>query len=222
MKVATPFPLQFIDGFTKKCQDLGMSAEDTEAQFRIHANNQLLSRPHVMEGFSAKMAGYRGTITKAAMAKYMTPTLLAAAVECQVRYGSDPLSSYIRKAAGMPDPDRHTKRAAQGMAGVINNFDYIPLPQKIMLGLLGGGGLGAVNRLFRPTDADQTYGRGMFSRATRGMLRGAGIGAGAAAGAAAGSDLASRFDYGARLPGMILGGTMGGLGAHRLANDIVD
>lgn len=226
MQIASPVSPKFIEGFVEKCMSLGLNADETEDLFHKHAHNSVLATPGIYAGFRQKVAEYEGPVAKSAMARWMSPDMLAMAEEIRVHYGDDPLSCQMRDAMGLPEPSwdtvpDHIKSAASNLSNIIDQFDYLPLNQKILLATMVGGGLGGAARGLSPTDEDEQQDRGVFNRVTRGALRGAGTAAGGAAGAAAGSDITGRFAPEMRLPGMILGGTMGGLAGRRLINDVV-
>lgn len=226
MKVASAISPHFIEGFVTQCIAMGMNADDTETLFRKHANNAVIARPGIYDGFREVIANYDGPCSKAAMARYFTPDTIALAEEVRLNFGDDLLSQQMREEMGLPEPSwdnvpDHIKRAATNLSNVIDQFDYMPLNQKILLAMLAGGGLGAGARAFAPTAEDDELGRSGFNRVTRGALRGAATGAGAAAGAAAGSDVSGRFAPDMRLPGMLLGGALGGVTGRHLAGEVI-
>lgn len=226
MNDASPVSAHFVEGFVEHCLSMGLNLSETEELFAKHAHNAVIARPSVYSGFRDVIAEYSGPITKSAVARWMGPDMLALAEEARIHYGDDPLSRATRNELGLPDPSWDTvpdnvKEAAAGLSQIIDEFDYLPLNQKVLLASLFGGGLGGTVRALNPTDDDEALGRSTFNRVARGTLRGAGTGAGAAAGMAAGSDVAGRFDPGMRLPGMVMGGTLGGMAGRRLAGDVV-
>ena len=226
MQVASTISPRFIEGFVEQCMQMGLTADQTEDLFRKHAHNTLIARPDIYEGFRGVVGEYEGPLTKSAMARWMNPDMIALAEELRINYGDDPLSAQMRDALDLPEPSWDTvpdniKSAAAGLSNIIDQFDYLPLNQKILLAVMAGGGLGGLSRGLRPTEDDEALGRGSFNRVTRGALRGAGTGAGVAAGAAAGSDVAGRFDPGMRLPGLLMGGTLGGMAGKNLASQII-
>lgn len=226
MKVASAISPQFIEGFVTKCIEMGMDADATETLFRKHANNAVIARPDIYDGFREVIANYDGPLAKSAMARYFTPDTIALAEEVRLNFGDDPLSCQMREEMGLPEPSwdgvpEHIKLAASNLSHLIDQFDYMPLNQKILLAMLAGGGMGAGARAFAPTEEDATLGRSSFNRVTRGALRGAATGAGAAAGAAAGSDVSGRFAPDMRMPGMLLGGALGGVTGRHLAGEVI-
>lgn len=226
MNVASPISPHFIEGFVGQCLAMGLNLDETEALFDKHAHNTVIARPHVYEGFRDVVASYDGPLTKSAVARWMGPDMLAAAEETRLHYGDDPMSQLARQELGLPDPSWDTvpepiKVAAAGLSQIMDEFDYLPLNQKILLASMLGGGVGGAMRGISPNDEDVALNRNAFSRTARGAVRGAGTAAGAAAGAAAGSDVAGRFAPDMRLPGMILGGTMGGMAGRRLTGDLI-
>ena len=226
MQVASTISPSFIEGFVGQCVQMGLNADETEELFRKHANNSFIARPNVHEGFRRVLNAYDGDIPKSAMVRWVSPDMLSLVTDVRMHYGDDPIAQQFREAADLPEPSWDTvpesvKAAAANVSNVLDQFDYLPLNQKILLAILAGGGLGGLSRGLRPTDEDEALGRGPFNRVTRGALRGAGTGAGVAAGAAAGSDVAGRFAGDLRLPGMVMGGTLGGLAGRRLAGDVI-
>lgn len=226
MQIASTISPHFIEGFVEQCVNLGLDEAQTEELFRKHANNQIISRPAVYAGFRAVAGSYEGPVSKSAMVRWMTPDMISLAEDVRLHYGDDPMSCQVRETLGLPEPSWDTvpeavKSAATSLSNVLDEFDYLPLNQKILLAILAGGGLGGMARGLRPTAEDEAMGRGPFNRVTRGALRGAGTGAGAAAGAAAGSDVAGRFAGDLRLPGLVSGATLGGLAGRRLISDVV-
>lgn len=226
MKVASEISPQFIDGFVGQCIAMGMGPDETEILFRKHANNKVIARPNIYDGFREAIANYEGPLRKSAMTRWMNPDMIAMAEEVRLNFGEDPLSCQMREAMGLPEPSwdnvpDNVKAAATNLSHIIDQFDYLPLNQKVLLAMIAGGGLGGAARGLAPTDEDEALGRTSFNRVTRGALRGAGAGAGAAAGASAGSDIAGRFAPDMRLPGMLLGGTIGGMAGKRLTSDVI-
>lgn len=226
MQVASTISPRFIEGFVEQCMQMGLSADETEDLFKKHAHNALVARPEIYAGFRSVVGSYEGPLSKSAVARWLTPDMIALNEEIRLAYGDDPLSCQLRDQFGMPEPSwdnvpDHVKEAAANLSNVLDQFDYLPLNQKILLAVMAGGGLGGLSRGLKPTEEDQNLGRGTFNRVTRGALRGAGTGAGVAAGAAAGSDIAGRYAGDTRLPGMLLGGTLGGMAGKNLASQIV-
>jgi hypothetical protein len=222
---AVKLPTQFVQGFVKACAEAGCTLEQTEELFRIHSNNCLLAQPHIQAGFQEKLAS-SDELSGAQAAHYLSPDILSLAVDCQVKYASDPLSEEMRRALDMPEPswdtvDPEIQKVAASLSSMFDTFDAMPMNQKVLLSALAGGGLGMTSRVLSPTGEDQLLDRGAFNRGARGMLRGGGVGVGAATGAAAGSDLAGRFSPDMRLSGSLLGGLLGGMAGGRLANDVV-
>lgn len=216
----------FIEGFVKQCMDAGLGLESTENLFRRHTFNYFISSPNVFQGFQEKIASCKTLVKQSTLTRLLTPEVIALAAECRVKYGSDALSEQIRQDLGLPDPSWDTvpevlQKIASSLNGVVDRFDMMPLNQKIFLASLVGSGIGGMNRVMRPTMEDQYQNHGTFSRFSRGAIRGGATGAGAAAGASAGSSLAGGIDPGLRMPGMVMGGVAGALGARRLASDVV-
>lgn len=238
LQVPLEVNLPFIDGFVKACSDRGMPLDEIERQYRVYSNNALLSSPNVRKGFEETISKYEGPITKAAMAKHMTPEMLSLVVECRIKYGSDLLSQTIRNVMEVPDQTwndvgveiRDTAAAIKKASamphpspyrGLMDDFDQMPLNQKVLLSLLAGASAGGLARAVRPNADDQLNDRGFVNRSIRGSLRGAGTGAGAAAGAAAGSYLGGGVSPDFRLPSMAMGGMLGGMIGHRTMNDFI-
>lgn len=227
------FPADYIDGFAKQCQDLRLDDQETEALFRVHANNAILNDPDIKAGFQAGITGFTG-LKKSAMLHYLTPEVLALSVDCQIKYGSDALSEDVRRAAGLPEPSwdtvpAHIKASAVILSemekssatlgpGPLEQFDALPLQQKILLASLFGATLGGAGRAMSPKMEDQVNQRGAVNRFTRGALRGAFTGAGAAAGETAGAAIGSPAGPEGRLMGMAGGTLLGGIGGHAAGN----
>lgn len=226
MRVAINFKPEFLEGFVDQCQKLGMSCEETEIAFKKHANNMCIAQPNIYEGFKKVLGQYQGPLTKSALTRWFAPDVLALAEECRIKWGSDVLSQHMRVLMGLPEPSWDTvpeeiKKTASSVSGLMQQFDYLPLNQKVLLASLMGGGLGGAARSLAPTEEDQQEGRGLFNRVTRGVLRGGATGAGAALGAATGSGMAGDVSPDLKIPAMSLGGVVGGLAGKRLVNDIV-
>ena len=129
------------------------------------------------------------------------------------------MSHATRVEMGAPEPSWDTvplpvKEAAAALSQQYNQFDHMPMNQKVLLAALIGGGMGGAARLFSPTQDDRAQGRGAFNRVTRGALRGGAAGAGAGVGATVGSQAGG-------MPGAALGGLVGGLGAKSLAGSVI-
>lgn len=232
--VQDAFPADYIDGFVKQCMDLGLNAQDTEMLFRVHANNTLMADPDVHAGFRAGIQHVENIpgLNKAAMLKYLTPEMLALSMDCQIRYGNDPWSEGVRKAAGLPEPSWDTvpahvksaalvlssmckKQASQLSPNPLSQFDALPLQQKVLLASLFGGVAGGTARAASPNTDDQIHQRGGVSRFMRGAIRGAITGTGAAAGETAGSAVAGNGSEEGRMLGMAGGALLGGIGGHQ-------
>jgi hypothetical protein len=226
MKVASTISPDFIEGFVESCSDMGFNLDQTQELFRKHCNNALFARPDIYEGFREKIASFDGAVSKSALARYLTPDMISLAEDIRLHYGDDPMSVQLRGELGLPEPSWDNvpgpiKSAASRISQVIDEFDYLPLNQKILLAMMLGGGVGGVGRAMMPSNEDVASGRGAMNRGLRGAFRGAALGAGGAAGMATGSDIAGRFDPGLRLPGMVLGGGLGAWAGNRLAGDIM-
>ena len=226
------FPADYIDGFVKQCQDLNLDPAETEALFRVHANNVILSDPDIQSGFQAGISNLPG-MRKSAMLHYLTPEVLALSVDCQIKYGNDALSIDVRKATGLPDPSwdtvpAHVKAAAVVLSdleksgavapGPLEQFDTLPLQQKVLLASLFGSVMGGAGRAAAPKMEDQINQRGVVNRFARGAFRGALTGAGAAAGETAGSAIGGPAGPEGRLMGMAGGTLLGGIGGHAALN----
>lgn len=212
----------FVDGFVKSCCDQGCSLDETEKLYRTHALNYFLSKPSIYSGFREKLATYNGALTKSAMARYLTPDIIALAAECNIKYASDALSIQMRSELGLPEPSwesvpEETQKIAAGISDTVAHYAAMPLNQKVLLASMIGSGLGGLSRLVRPTVDDQMEDRGTASRMLRGAGRGAATGAGFAAGAEAGGSLAAPLGHGgATIPSMLAGGAAGAMAAHKL------
>jgi hypothetical protein len=215
---------RFANGFVKKCCAEGLSADETEDRFLQFAAQAWLSRPNVAKGFHAKLAS--APVSKATLARFLTPEITGLAVACRIKYGSGVEEKMLRQELGLAEPEfedipAEIHKSASSLRDVFDAFDTMPLHQKIFLSALAGGGLGAAGRMLMPNNEDQAMGHGVFSRSARGLLRGAAGGAGAAAGASAGSFVGSGFGPDARMPAALLGGLMGGSAGKHLANEVV-
>ncbi len=229
MRVANSFSASFLEGFVKECQAMGLSCDETEDLFRKHSNNTLIAQPNIYEGFGNYIGRYDGPLPKSAMARYLTPDVIALAEECRIKWGNDILSRQMRDKLGWPEPSwdtvpDHIKAASADLSNSLESFDHLPLNQKVLLASLLGGSFGGAARSLAPTNEDQMMDRSLVNRATRGVGRGALTGAGAAIGAGAGSELTDALggpsQHGEpsplKLPAMLLGGTLGGMGGFRL------
>ena len=225
-------PADYIDGFVKQCMDMSLDEKETEALFRVHCNNAILADPDINSGFTENLHGLEG-LKKSAALHYLTPEMLALSVDCQIRYGNDLLSQEVRAEAGLPEPSwdtvpAHVKAAAVVLSemekrsasaiGPMEQFDALPLQQKVLLASLFGGVLGGAGRALAPNVDDQVNQRGGLHRTMRGALRGAVTGAGAAAGETAGSAIGQPAGPEGRLMGMTAGTLLGGLGGHAAMN----
>jgi hypothetical protein len=216
----------FVEGFVKRCMDLGFTQEQTEDHWLKHAYGNILARPNVYEGFRSRMQKASAVMTKAAQARWTHPDVLATLMENRIQYADTPMMQNLREELGLPEPSWDTvpasvKQAAANLSATVNQFDALPLNQKILLAMLIGGGVGGISRSVSPTGEDDALGRSRLNRVVRGGLRGAGIGAGTAAGVAAGSDVAGRFSPDLKLTGMAAGGALGALGGKSLADEVV-
>lgn len=228
MKVACPISQNFMEGFVEQCSEMGMTLDETESLFHKHCNNALFARPDIYEGFREKIASYPGD--RAKLARFLTPDVISLAANVRVCYGDDPLSAQLRNDMDIPDPSwdnvpEHVKVAASQIAQLVDIYDYLSLPQKILLASVIGGGLGGITRGANPSAEDMMAGRGPINRMARGTLRGAGMGAGAATGGSMASLLSSSMRgerplRDARLPETLLGGGLGALGANKLMSGI--
>lgn len=207
----------FIDGFVAECYNRGLTLDDTETLFCKHANAQYLATPGIYEGFRQGLQN--SGLSKAALARFLSPDILATAVDCRIKYGHDALSCLLRESAGMPEPDMETvgdelQKVASAIGQQLSSFQSLPLNQQLLIASLVGAGAGGVKRLFMPNDEDQAEGRGPVSRAVRGAGRGAATGAGAAGGAALGASMGGRQN---RLGGALAGGATGAIAGNQLA-----
>lgn len=226
------FPADYVDGFVKQCMDMDLNEAETEALFRVHANNAIMADPAINSGFREIIGSFK-RLKKSAMLRYLTPEMLALSMDCQIRYGNDLLSQETRAEAGLPEPSwdtvpDHVKAAALVISemekrssmqpGPLEQFDSLPLQQKVLLASLFGGVLGGAGRAAAPKVEDQANQRGVLNRFSRGALRGAMTGAGAAAGENAGAALGAPGGPEGKLIGMTGGTLLGGIGGHQLAD----
>lgn len=224
MQLKVEFSKSFLEGFIVKCASHGLTDDEMVNTFQVHANNAILSRPEIFQGFSARIK--KASARTAQMARVLTPEMLSLAVDCRIKYGSDLLSRELRKEAGMPEPDEAELpeayvKLASVMETVLRDFDTMPLNQKILLAMIAGGAAGGLKRFASPSNEDLGHDRGGVDRTARGILGGAGIGAGVAAGASAGSSLAGPISPDMRIPAMAMGGTLGGLAGNKLVKDLI-
>ncbi len=237
MQVANSFSPDFLEGFVERCQQMGLNEDQAEELFRKHANNTLLAQPNINEGFRQAIAEYDGNLTKAAMMRWLNPNALAVAEECRIKYGSDALSVQMRSAMGLPEPSWDTvpeelQKVASSLSGLLDEYDYLPLNQKVLLASLVGAGIGGAGRAVAPSESDDIYDRGVTKRLLLGGLRGGMMGAGAGMGAGLGSSMAShgtppvpgrrRPDYGGDMsvPANLIGGGAGALAARSLMGNL--
>lgn len=229
MRVANNFSPEFIEGFVERCRQMGMNADQTEDQFRKHANNTIIAQPNIFEGFAETLAKYEGTLSKAAMTRWLTPDVIALAEECRVKWGSDALSQQMRQDMQWPEPSWETvpdelRKVAHSLSHTMQEFDYLPLNQKVMLAALLGSGVGGLSRTLAPSDEDAAMHRGVGSRFMHGAGHGAAVGAGAGLGAGVGEEFFgdhANLGHGMRmdshsLPGLLLGAGVGGAGVNHL------
>jgi hypothetical protein len=232
MRVTNTFSPQFIEGFVKQCQQMGLNADQTEDLFRKHANNTIMAQPNIFDGFSRTLGKYTGPMSKSAMTRWLTPDIIALAEECRVKWGSDALSQQMRQDMQWPEPSWETvpeelQKVAHSLSHSLAEFDYLPLNQKVMLAALLGSGIGGLKRTVAPSDEDAMMHRGALSRFTHGAGHGAAVGAGAGLGAGVGEEFFGdhkNLGHGASveshsLPGMLLGAGMGGAGVSHLLGD---
>lgn len=223
MKLSAGFSKTFLDGFVGRCLALGMDEAETTEVFHKYANNKMLSTPGIYEGFRQRLHDEEHGMTKAAMAKYLTPEVLSLVMDCRIKYANDALSSSMRAHLDLPEPAWSdvppptrevaylmTKSAAQ----LLNQYSQLPMNQQVLLASLVGGGMGGLKRLALPSMEDRMSNRSALNRFGRGAGRGAVVGAGAGMGAAAGGAMFPRN----RMSGMLTGGAVGGLGANALTN----
>ena len=239
MQVENRFSPEFQEGFVEQCQRMGLDCDQTEDLFRKHANNCFIGSPNIYEGFCETVRDYKGPLTKSSTVRWMTPDMISLATECRLKYGSDALSQQMRACLQIPEPSWDTvpedlRKTASSLSNIVDQFDYLPLNQKVMLASLAGAGVGGLSRTIAPSETDQMQGRGALSRALRGSLRGGAIGAGAGMGAALGSSMVSHGtpppllhgrrvpDYGGNLvgPANLIGAAAGGLAGNSLIGDM--
>lgn len=197
------------DGFIKRCQAHGLSAEQTTEAMWLQGRVSLLNDPDIAAGFRARLAADDSGLSKAALARYLTPEVIAAAAECQLLCGSGGLVQEMRKAAGIMD--RINPPPITLNPTLLDRYNGLTTSQKALTNaILGGGGMG-MYRYFHPDNDDIREGRGEMERG----IRGAGVGAVAGLGATAGGELGQRL---APAVGVSRGlGQLGGMAAGGVA-----
>lgn len=203
----------FIEGFVDFCYKQGLSLDETDSAFRKHANTMFLAKPEVYEGFREGLQHGHG-LSKSALARFLSPDILALAVDCRIKYASDVLSTVMREEMGLPEPswdtvDPELQKTASAIGEQLAAFRSIPLQQQLLIAALVGAGIGGIKRMFLPNESDQANQRGLANRAIRGAARGGATGAGAAAGAS----LAGPKNLG----GAALGAGAGAVAGNQLA-----
>ena len=180
--VADPIILQ---AFVRHCVSRGLTEEQTKEAVWLQGRNETLQDPEVAAGFGRVLADYHGGLTKAAIARYMTPNVIACALECRLRLGQDAASTAFRKEAGFMDhpPQQYIHPS------LLDHFNQLSTPQKALVSALAGGGANGAYRYFHPDDDDLRSGRGEVERGLRGAGQGAVMGVGALAGAELGQRL---------------------------------
>lgn len=207
MSIADP---NFLEAFVKQCSAQGMSEAQTTEAVWLQGRNEFLLDPRVQHGFASVMADYQGPLTKAALAKYFTPNVIACVVECQLRLGDSALAESFRKEAGLFDqPQRYVAPS------LLDKFNGLSLPQKALVSALMGGGATGAYRYFHPSEEDQMTGRGDIERGIRGAGQGAITGIGALAGGELGQRLAPAVGASRGL-GFSGGAVMGALAGNNL------
>lgn len=196
--------------FVEHCVDLGLTEEQTKEAAWLQGRNETLQDPEVSRGFAGVLADYHGPLTKAALARYMNPNVIACALECRVRLGEDASAVAFRKEAGFldkADPKQYVH------PGLLDQFNRLTTPQKALVTALLGGGAGGAYRYFNPDDDDLRAGRGEMSRTVRGVGQGAVAGLGGLAGMELGQRLGPPLGIGKGLSavGGNIAGTMAGL-----------
>ena len=233
MSETSAFTPEYVAGFVNRCLQLGMDANSTEAAFKKHAFNTLLSTPAIYEGFRQGMAKESSLpgMTKAAMARHLSPDHLAIVAEMRIKYASDMLSQQLRQEMGLPEPTWETvpddlKENCENLVkyanamGIMDQLNAIPLHQKLLLASLFGGTARGVMRALSPTERDVINQRGALNRFARGAGTGALTGAGAVAGGAGISQALRGTSWG-RSPGAQMAGTAGGVvGGGMLGNAV--
>jgi hypothetical protein len=214
---ATRITPDFVEGFVKTCMDNGLGVDATDQLFRQHALNAFIATPGIYNGFSTKLAAYDGTMSRAKMAKYMTPEVLAKVAEYRVRFGDDALSEQLRFELNLPEPswdnvEPELRKVASALNNSMSYYAQLPMNQKVLIAALAGGGISGLSRLVHPSVDDQLMDRGRVNRTVRGIARGGALGTGAAVGSEVG-EIAGAEAGGASgvLPGMVAGGIGGGL-----------
>lgn len=227
--IPVPYSPSFIRGFTERCMALGLTEEAACEHFAKFANCQLLTDGNIGESFAQALQAKSATVSTRHLMRVLNPDVLSAAVSLRVWHGDDPLSDAMRKAAGAPDPDAQTEwgkrdpqltKIATTLSGMSNQFNQMPLNQKLLVAMMLGGLGGGAYRSAQPSDEDQAAGRGVANRFIRGAGRGAAVGAGAAAGSTLGAGLSDSIH--ASPDFRMLAAVLGGLGGGAVGNRMVD
>lgn len=208
---------------------LGLPEEAACEHFAKFANCQLLTDGEIGEAFGATLQAKSATVSTRHLTRVLNPDVLGAAVSLRVWHGDDPLSESLRKAAGAPEPDAQAEwdkrdpqlsKIATTLSGMGNQFNQMPLNQKLLVAMMLGGLGGGAYRAAQPSDEDQAMGRGVANRTIRGAGRGAAVGAGAAAGSTLGAGLSDSVH--ASPDFRLLAAALGGLGGGAVGNRLVD
>ncbi len=223
MRIA--FSKSFLNGLIKQAK---VQQQDPVKLAYIHGRCEILNSPNIRAGFDKALASYQGVVKKATFAVALRPEVLATAVEQVVQEGCGPISEQMRER--LPDHIELTEmyKEAAAQAGrpapddFLSRFQRMKLSDKLALLSSIGGATGAAAGTFFPSQADDAYGRGPFSRAVRGGARGFGATAGGALGLLAGNELGNRIDpTGKPHPLAALAGAgIGGLAGHQLASSV--
>lgn len=200
-----------LNAFVRHCVTMGLTEEQTKEAVWLQGRNETLQDPEVAKGFARVLADYHGPLTKAALARAMTPNVIACVVECRLRLGQDAASTAFRKEAGFFDsrPEQFIQ------PGLLDHFNGLTIPQKALVTAMLGGGAGGAYRYFNPDNDDMRNGRGETERSIRGAGRGAVAGLGALAGSEFGQRLGPSVGVGRGLSATA-GAVAGGVAGHNL------
>lgn len=224
-QVKVAFSKSFLVGFVEECYARNMDASETEDAFRKFACNHLIAQPKVYAGFRETINAVDVPLSKAAMAIYLQPDIIAEAAETHIKFASTPMAEALRASLDLPDPswdnvEPGIRKIAGQLSGLMHQFNALPLQQQVLLSSLAGAGVGALKRTALPTGDDEMNQRGMLNRGLRGALRGGAVGAGAGLGAGLGGRYGGKPGSQGRMIGNGVGGLAGAAGAYELSKMI--
>lgn len=135
MQVESNFSPSFLDGFVKRCQDMGLDEGETESMFQIHTAHDFIGREAVGKGFQKRIR--ESELPRTKLAKYLTPGLVALAAHNTMRFGEGAFPSDLRKSAAVEEPTWECvpdsiKEAVAHLSIRHPGFDTLPIGTQVL------------------------------------------------------------------------------------------